>query len=294
MARNTAPSPPKSIEEIVSQLQRNDINPKKKVALDALIKEMVAKFEKDRDVAYISDAAALSPILKVEEFSNICASFANRIAEGTTDNTNLTQNLLTSFAYLLRHSNGELHAARGIGNAMMNLQNRLHNAVLTAQPVEKYELLCGLSAVLDARVSLQEHGVDRVAIHEPLSKELIDLDDSPDLRTSQVARYAYQALIGIPNNESLHAAIMRHGAALTTAALRIAGAVTTLDLSKIADVLENPPDVAGLVKDLSELAKSLYEVYEGVGEMKDHLKFRRKPRFCKVVYYSPFHRLHFP
>jgi len=87
---------------------------------------MVTKFQKDRDLAYVSDAAALSPILELEEFSNICASFANRIAEGTTDNTNLTPNLLTSFAYLLRHFGGELQAARGLGNAMMSLQKRLH------------------------------------------------------------------------------------------------------------------------------------------------------------------------
>jgi hypothetical protein len=72
-----------------------------------------------------------------------------------------------------------------------------------------YQLTVAMSHVLDAMADANVKGLDREKLHEPLSSYLDGLKGSSDSYLVYQAAYAYQALLCVPDNESLWKATLR-------------------------------------------------------------------------------------
>ena len=105
-------------------------------------------------------------------------------------------------------------------------------------------------------------GLDREQLHEPLLKKLSNLSKHRELHLSQAASYAYQALLGIPDNEGPWASLWRHAYTVTGGAARVAGAVFTVDPSKLLEgleMLQNVPDLINCMIDLLNATRNTSE-----------------------------------
>ncbi|KAF9359192.1 hypothetical protein BGX34_008512, partial [Mortierella sp. NVP85] len=72
-----------------------------------------------------------------------------------------------------------------------------------------YQLTIAVSRVLDAMADADVKGLDRETVHEPLASYLDKLKGSSDSYLVYQAAYAYQALMCVPDNETLWQATLR-------------------------------------------------------------------------------------
>ncbi|SCO92675.1 uncharacterized protein FRV6_16803 [Fusarium oxysporum] len=127
-------------------------------------------------------------------------AFNRAMVQGTADGNIREPQLLEGFTFVLRCAEGTKRAEIELGPVMQSLQRRLNDAVEQAEPKTQYQ-----------------H-----AIH------LATLGKHEELRLAQAAGYAYQALLGIPNDEGPYRALWRHTPALVEGAAKVAGAVSTM------------------------------------------------------------------
>ncbi|KAH2345388.1 hypothetical protein KXW91_006727, partial [Aspergillus fumigatus] len=269
------PSRPTRTEDLIQRLTSSDCDPEERKALEALAKSMIKVFQDNRRLLYVPEAAELSSAVTGEDYHNLVVAFANAIIKGTSDGNILDQKLLMNYAYVLQHAKGILSAATAqLGPVVVSLQKRLEGAINQAGNGTQYQLqlVCTLSAVLDAMIDLKIYGLDRVALHEPLREQLDNLASHQEIRLAQAATYAREALVGLPNNESSYHAFLRHAYTIAQGAAKVAGAVPTMDLSKLMDAIPDLMNVPDLIKSVIDVATDVYNVYNGIGMMAKGMK----------------------
>ena len=126
-------------------------------------------------------------------------------------------------------------------------------------------------------------GLDREQLHEPLLEKLSTLSKHKELHLSQAASYAYQALLGIPNNEGPWAALWRNAYNVTDAAAKVAGAVFTMDPSKLLDGLVTLKDVPDLISSMIDVSKKVADLLSASRSTAEILKFSQKQKSWYVA-----------
>ncbi|KAH0565556.1 hypothetical protein GP486_001052 [Trichoglossum hirsutum] len=251
------PSRPARTEDFIRRLAGSECNSEERKALEALAESMIKIFRDDPRLSYIPEAAELSSAVTGEDYQSLVLAFANAIINGTSDGGILDRKLLVSYAYVLQHAKGILSAATvELGSVLVSLQKRLEGAIKQAGNGTQYQLqlVCTLSAVLDAMVDLKIYGLDRVDLHEPLQEQLKGLIDHQELRLSQAAAYACEALVGLPNNESPYHAFLRHASTVAEGAAKVAGAVPTTNPARLIDAIPDFMNVPDLIKSVIDVA----------------------------------------
>jgi hypothetical protein len=127
-------------------------------------------------------------------------------------------------------------------------------------------------------------GLDRETIHEPLASYLDKLKGSSDSYLVYQAAYAYQALMCVPDNETLWQAALRRTGRVVKGVSGLVSAVKGLDLNGFIDGLKDiqqglagAHEVVQLVKTAYEGVASLAEGGQGFLEcLKEGLSFNRK------------------
>jgi hypothetical protein len=127
-------------------------------------------------------------------------------------------------------------------------------------------------------------GLDREKVHEPLSLYLEELKKSSDPYMVYQAAYAYQALLCVPDNESLWQATLRRTGKVMKGVSGIVSAVKGIDLNGfIEGLLDIQKGLAGasemihIVKTAYDGATSLAKSGQGFLEcLKEGLSFSRK------------------
>ncbi|KAJ9613093.1 hypothetical protein H2200_003034 [Cladophialophora chaetospira] len=262
------PSKPESTEELVSRLTNPETPEKEKKALQALTNTMIEKFEDDRRVSYVAEASELAAVAD-DHYLRLLLTFQNAIITGTSDKTHLSPELLMRFSSVLQCAGGKEKETMPnkvrVGPVAQSLHVRLQAAVSQAEYQAAYELVQALSSVLDTMNTIKTAGLGWEALHGPLLTQLSDLRKHKEPRLAQAAAYAYQALRGIPDDESPLGKFWRHFKAISTPIATVAGAVSTMDPSKFLTALENLGELKEVIDTMVEAVKNVSDAYNDLG-----------------------------
>jgi hypothetical protein len=108
-------------------------------------------------------------------------------------------------------------------------------------------------------------GVDRKKIHEPLSSYLDGLKSSSDAYLVYQAAYAYQALLCVPDDESLWQATLRRGSKVMEGVSGLVSAVKGLDVHAFIEGLGKIQEGLSGAGGIVQIVKTAYGV-ESLGE----------------------------
>jgi WD40 repeat protein len=170
-----------------------------------------------------------------------------------------------------------------------------------------YHLVLALSRLLDVMVGSQVEGVSREDDHEPLQALLSGMMESDDMYLKHQAAYAFQALMHIPNDESMRDCVLRNA---TTIVQGIIGVASVVNLnfegfaegaSKIYEATVGAIEIADKVysgfQSLNEGGQGLLAAIKGgmksrgrivwymaLREAKEHIQYGRLAKFNKFVF----------
>ncbi|KAH7120447.1 hypothetical protein B0J13DRAFT_612794 [Dactylonectria estremocensis] len=283
MAQTRQPSRPTLTDDLVRQLGSSDTDPKEMNALKALSKEMIKVFRDERRLSYVPEAATLAPVTTARSYQDLSRAFNHAMIQGTADANTLDPQLLKGFTFVLRCAEDTKKAEIELGPVMKSLQTRLKYAVEQAEPKTQYQLICTLSSVLDAIIDIKTAGLSREELHEPLLKQLATLSKDQELRLAQAAGYAYQALLGIPNDEGPYRGLWRHTLAVVEGTASVAGAVSTMDPAKLFDGLSKLQDLPRLIISMVDVVKALSGLVDSLGGAVEGMSFLQKQKSWYVA-----------
>ena len=277
------PSRPTTVDDLVQRLRSDDIDQAEIEALKALSKAMVSFFQDKPFLSFVPEAAALSAVARSKDYEDLLRAFENAITRGTMDRTVLDPEVLLGLGRVLECAKDNTGADIPLGSVLYSLQQRLESAVKEAESKAQYQLICAVSAVLDVMNEVKTTGLDREQLHEPLLKKLSTLSKHKELHLSQAASSAYQALLGIPNNEGPWAALWRHAYNVTSGGAKVAGAVFTMDPSKLLEGLVTLQDVPDLIGSMIDVSKTVADLLNASRSTAEALKFSQKQKSWYVA-----------
>jgi hypothetical protein len=300
MAATQCGARPTQTGQLVERLMGLDHGPKNKLkeretgALVALSRSMLRLFVDDPspDLSCVLEASALSPFADHDTYQELFEAFVNVIAHGTSDFNLLNPQVLKAFDLVLR-SPESLKSGIPLVSALKKLQTRLESAVADANGRSQHRLLCTLSAVLDNMNEIKSSGLSQDDIHKPLLEQLDGLSKNPELRLAQAAQYAYQALLGIPSDESPWKTLWLQFYPVVKAAAQVSGSVFSLDPSKLVEGLEGLQHVVPLVesivnviRNLSGLSGSISSATKGIKTLRKQKSWYVTLRFTNMLIHS--------
>ncbi|CAF9931538.1 MAG: hypothetical protein GOMPHAMPRED_005935 [Gomphillus americanus] len=256
LQRSDTQSRPLQTQDLILRIQQCD--QQEEQALHRLCCCMIEIFKDDPKTSYVAEAATVSSTKDID-LKSLLVAFSNAISKGTADGNIKERDLLNAFTYVLWHAK-EPHMRSKLASVLDCLYKRLEAADVRAETETQYELLCCLSTVLDGMVETKFEGLDRETIHAPLAKLLKKLAKSKELRLAQAASYAYQGLMSIPDSEGPWHTVWRHSRSVITVAANTAGAVTTMDPTKILDATSHMMDLFDAVKSGFEVASEIIKL----------------------------------
>ncbi|OAA43803.1 pfs domain containing protein [Metarhizium rileyi] len=276
-----------SFDEPARKLPRAE---KEASALRALSKSMIKVFRDEEQSSYVPEVLVVSTFIDLEAYKDLCTTLAKIIASGTADEKLLENKILAAFTSVLRLPQAECIQERlPVLGVIGTLQKRLEGACKTANFTDQYYLIRSLSEVLDRMNELKVRGISDADIIQPLLGIFDSARKHPDVRLSQAARYAYQALLGIPGDVGPWLKLAKTTANLIDGASKIAGGVTTGDPSKVINGisgLDLPRIVNSViegVKSASESTGAMEEIFSGIREMRKPARWYIALRYTGVL-----------
>ena len=277
------PSRPTTVDDLVQRLRSDDIDQAEIEALKELSKAMISIFQDKPFLSFVPEAAALSAVVRSKDYEDLLRAFENAVTRGTMDRTVLDPEVLLGLGRVLGCAKDNTGADIPLGSVLSSLQQRLESAVKEAESKAQYQLIRAVSAVLDVMNEVKTTGLDREQLHEPLLKKLSTLSKHEELHLSQAASYAYQALLGIPDNEGPWAALWRNAYNVTNAGAKVAGAVFTTDPSKLLEGLVRLQDVPDLISSMIDVSKKVADLLNASRSTAEALKFSQKQKSWYVA-----------
>lgn len=275
-------SRPETTEDLVRRLQDLKSDAKERTALQALASKMMSIFKDDKSYTHYYEAAAIAPFQDWLGYKNILLTLMDAVCTGTADGLVPRPELCEQFVSVLRLRESIDKGTSGndlpLGQVMDSLQKRLDDSVHRASPAAQYLIVDTLGRVLDAMKDANTNGISREEHRDPLLKSLDGLRDSEEIRLAQAATYTYEVLRVIPDDEGPYKAALRHATTFVEAGAKIAGAVTTMDPSKLVSGIIDLADVPDLVSSMVTVIKTLSEVFDGIRDVPQDLKLQQMPK----------------
>ncbi|CAK7231450.1 hypothetical protein SEUCBS140593_007926 [Sporothrix eucalyptigena] len=281
-------SRPTTTNQLVERLRDPGTDTKERAALQALATKMIEIFNEKKLLVQTREAAALAPVVTPDAYQVLLWAFVDAVTKGTADGGILQPQLCREFIHVLRCTpnmdrDGEVNPVDlKLGAALQSLQKRLVGAIQQAEPATQYQLVDTLAHVLDAMNDVKTKGLGREALHEPLVKQLGKLSKGNEVRLTQAARYAYQALLSISDDEGPYKALWRHTLTIVGAATKVTSSVSTMDPAKLFDGLVALQDVPELVSSIVEVVQSTSAATKG-SRGGEELRLRSKPKSWYVA-----------
>ncbi|KAG0221243.1 hypothetical protein BGX31_010063 [Mortierella sp. GBA43] len=249
--------------------------------LHAMSSDVIRAFKSDeiKDAKVIAEVVYLAPVLTKDQFRDLLRDFHSAIEQSTLLDTYRVAGL----AQLIQGADSGYLDADDLVKILDHLSNRL-KATHRQSSSHTRQLTLAVSHVLDAMAETQVKDVDREKIHEPLMEYLNELKKSSDPFLVYQAAYAYQALLYVPDDETLWQAALRRTGHVFKGISGLVSAVKSVDLEKLIEGLDSiQKGLAGVskiaeiaftaYKDVKELAQSGQGFLEG---LKDGLSFKRQ------------------
>jgi hypothetical protein len=204
--------------------------------LKVLATVVVRTFKKDeiKDSRSISEIVSLAPVLDKDLFRELLMEFYNGI-----DHSELLDFYqVEGLAQMVQGASpGYLHADDLV--RILELLTKRLTGTHKQSPQHMYQLTLAASYVLDAMADTSVEGLDRETLHEPLLSYLDSLKGSSDPFLIYQAAYAYQALLCVPDNETLWQATFRRAGKVIKGVSGLVSAVKGFDLTGFIDGLKD-------------------------------------------------------
>jgi hypothetical protein len=249
--------------------------------LKTLATDVIRAFKRDefKDAKSVTEVVILAPVLERDDFRYLVKEFYSGIDQSGL----LDVHQLEGLAHLIQGARpGDLDSD-DLVKVLILLGTRLRDTHQQSTH-HLYQLTVTVSHVLDAMADASVKGLSREKIHEPLSAYLDELKRSSDPYLVYQAAYAYQALLCVPDGESLWQATLRRGGKVIQGVSGLVSAVKGLDLNefieglrKIQEGLAGAGEIVRVVKTAYEGAVSLEESGQGFLEcLQEGLSFNQK------------------
>jgi len=210
--------------------------PDERERLKTLATDVIRAFKRDeiKDAKSVTEVVCLAPVLENDDFRYLLKEFYSGIDQSGL----LDVHQLEGLARVIQGADPGYLDSDDLVKVLSLLSTRLRDTHQQSTN-HLYQLTMAVSHVLDAMADANVKGLDREKIHEPLSSYLEDLKGSSDPYLVYQAAYAYQALLCVPDNESLWQATLRHSGKVIQGVSRLVSAVKGLDLNEFIDGLDN-------------------------------------------------------
>jgi hypothetical protein len=209
--------------------------------LRSLATDVIRAFKRDefKDAKSVTEVVFLAPVLEKDDFRYLIKEFYSGIDQSGL----LDVHQLEGFAHLIQGAGPDALDSDDLVKVLTLLSTRLRGTHQQST-LHLYQLTVAVSHVLDAMADASVKGLNRETIHEPLLAYLDGLKQSSDPYLVYQAAYAYQALMCVPDDESLWQATLRRGGKVTQGVSGLVSAVKGLDL-------------AGFIEGLGKIQKGL-------------------------------------
>ncbi|KAF9350359.1 hypothetical protein BGX26_011454 [Mortierella sp. AD094] len=201
--------------------------PDEQERLQTMATDMIRAFIRDelKKPDVVAEVASLAAVLQQDDFRKLLQAFV----DGINQSILLEVHFLDGLAQLIRN------APRGCVDAddlvkILELLNACLKNIHKQSIRHTYQLEQTISQVLDSIVDSQVEGFCREQLHEPLSDYLKELQKSSDPFLIYQAAYAYQALLYVPDDESILQSMMRRTGKVVQRISGVVSAVKALDL----------------------------------------------------------------
>jgi len=224
--------------------------------LHMMATEVVRAFKRDeiKETKIVNEVVILAPVLNKDIHRELLLEFYSGIEHSGL----LNVHQLDGIAQLIQGADPGYLDADDLVKILGLLSTRLRNAHKQSTH-HMHQLTLAVSHVLDAMADTKVTDLDRETLHEPLSTYLQELKGSPDPYLVYQAAYAYQALLCVPDNETVWQAAMRRTGKVIQGVSGLVSAVKGLDLIKFIDGLDNiQQGLAGMSKVFGAV-KNTYE-----------------------------------
>jgi len=245
--------------------------------LRGMVPDIIRAFKRERikDARVVAEAVCLAPVLNKEEFHDLLSEFYSRI-----DHSGLLDiPKLEGLAQLIQDADLGHLSADDLIKILGLLSSRLMDTHQQSSQ-HMYQLTMAVSHVLDAMADTKVTDLDREKLHEPLSSYLSGLRKSSDPFLVYQAAYAYQALLCVPDGETLWQAAKRRTWKVIQGVSGLLSAAKALDLDKLIEGLEKIQiGIEGASKLAGAMKTTYSELTQGakfVDSIKEGLSFERK------------------
>ncbi|KAF9344458.1 hypothetical protein BGX34_005652, partial [Mortierella sp. NVP85] len=229
--------------------------------LHTMATEIIRVFKRDeiKDAKVVAEVVCLAPVLDKDAFNDLL----RELYSGIDNSGLLNYHQVEGLAQLIQGADPGHLSADDLVKILELLSVRLRD---THQQSTQYihQLTMAVSHVLDAMTDTKVTGLDRDKLHEPLATYLTDLQESKDTYLVYQAAYAYQALLCVPDDETIWQAAMRRTGKVVRGVSGIVSAVKGLDLIKFMEGLE---DIQKGCEDVSMIVDVVISAYKDASSL---------------------------
>ncbi|GJJ77534.1 hypothetical protein EMPS_09893 [Entomortierella parvispora] len=250
---------------------RNNLDEKDR--LQTIAVQIVQTFRSNatKDAAAVAEVVQLAPVLDSEYSRLLLTSFTDTICQSQHLHVHLV-------AGLVNVMQGAAPGSISSNDLVVVLQSLLKKLQSThpESTRDRHHLLLAISQVLDTMADTDIGSLDRDALHAPLKDLLQELESSEDPYLTFQAEYATQALLNVPDDETVLKAGFRR---LWSGLKVVAGFANILDPTAIKDSLEALENLYESGKEgarlLKELRSSIRNNDHPTFSMKEGLRFKK-------------------
>ncbi|KAF9344288.1 hypothetical protein BGX34_005811, partial [Mortierella sp. NVP85] len=239
-------------------LQATKNDPDERERLMALATDVIRAFKRDefKDAKSVTEIVYLAPVLERDEFRYLIKEFYS----GLDQSGLLDVHQLKGLAHLVQGAPSGYLDADDLVKILDLLSTRLRDT--HQQSTEHfYQLMAAVCHVLDAMADAEIKDLDREKIHEPLSSYLDELKGSSDPFLAHQASYAYQALLHVPDDETMWQATLRRTGKVIRGMSGLVCAMKNLDVDRLIEGFMNIRlGLSGASKLIEMIRKSYYGV----------------------------------
>jgi hypothetical protein len=248
--------------------------------LKMLALDVIRAYRRDelKDAKVVAEVVCLAPVLDKEIFRDLLSDFYSGIDQSGM----LKFQLLDGLAQMVQGADPGYLDADDLVKILQLLSDRLRDTHGQSRN-HIYQLTLAASRVLDAMADTKVTGLDREALHLPLTNYLNSLKKDADPCMVYQAAYAYQALLCVPDDETLWQATIRRTGKIIKGVSGLVSAVKGLDLNGFIEGLGNIQQGLEGVTAVYDVVKAAYGVTEVVKSgktfiecLKEGLSFRQK------------------
>jgi hypothetical protein len=260
-------------------LVENDEDERERLKVLALDVIRTFKKEEIKDAKAIAEVVCLAPVIERDIFRDLLRSFY----DGIDHSALLDIHQLQGLAHLIQGADTGYLEADDLVKVLGLLATRLRETHQQS-PQHIYQLTLAASYVLDAMADTNVKGLDRETLHEPLSSYLDALKGNAEPYLMYQAAYACQALLCVPDNESLWQATIRRTGKVIQGVSGLVTAAKGLDLNgfmyglkDIQQGLAGASEVVKVVVTALDVTNTLTSSGQGFMEgLKEGLSLNRK------------------